>query len=83
MVEAVPKGYKTLSYRQLLTIVRKYADGPIRARGSHQIFKRKTDGRTFSFPVRSKDFKAQTVKKILTKDLGLDEAQALVEVSNA
>ena len=79
----MPKGYKTLSYRQLITIVRKYTDGPIRTRGSHQIFKRKTDGQTFIFPVRSKYFNAQTVMKIVTKDLGFVEAQALVEVSNA
>ncbi|WP_420839169.1 type II toxin-antitoxin system HicA family toxin [Corynebacterium hindlerae] len=81
--EAVLKGYKTLSYRQLLKIIRKYADGPVRSNGSHQIFKRKTDGKQFAFPVRSKDFKSGTVRKILTKDLGLDEPTAIKEVTNA
>lgn len=83
MEGALPKGYKTLSYRQMLKIVKKYANGPIRSNGSHQIFTRKSDGRNFAFPVRSKDFKTNTVKKILTKDLGLDEDNALMEVKSA
>lgn len=76
----MPKGFPTCSYRKLRKIIEKYADGPLRSKGSHEIFRSRITGKNFTFPRRDKDFKTATVRNILVKQLGLTQEQALKEV---
>lgn len=77
----MPKGFPTCSYRKTESIVRKYAGDPIRSSGSHFTYRSPITGKNFTLPRRAKDFKTATVKKILVKDLGLTEEQAISEVN--
>lgn len=76
----MPKGFPTCSYRKLRKIIGKYADGPLRSNGSHQVFRSRITGKNFTFAHRDKDFKTATVRNILVKKLGLTQEQALKEV---
>ncbi|MFC2668845.1 MAG: type II toxin-antitoxin system HicA family toxin [Corynebacterium matruchotii] len=73
------KGFPTCSHRKLLKIIEKYCVR-VRSKGSHVIYRSSITGRIFSYPVRSKDFKTRTVRKILVGDVGLTEEQAKEEV---
>lgn len=44
------------------------------------IYRSNITGKTFSYPVRKKDFKTHTARKILVGDVGLTEEQAKEEV---
>ena len=48
--------------------------------GSHQRYRSNINDKAFTFAKRKKDFETHLVRKILVKDLGLSEEQALKEV---
>lgn len=75
----MPKGFPTCSCKKIKGIVEKHAEF-LRSNGSHATYRSNKTGRNFTFPIRKKDFKTGTVKKILVKDLGLTEEEALKEV---
>ena len=75
----MPKGFPTCSYKKLKSIVENHAT-LLRSNGSHATYRSNKTGRNFTFPKRGKDYKSWTVKKILVKDLGLTEEEALKEV---
>lgn len=75
----MPKGFPTCSYKKLLKIIKKYCV-EVRRTGSHVLYKSSITNKTFSYPVRSKDFKTHTVRKILVGDIGLTEEQAREEL---
>lgn len=75
------RGFPTCSYKKIERIVRKYAGDPLRCNGSHCTYESPLNGKRFTLPKRAKDFKTHTVRKILVKDLGLSEEQAILEVS--
>ncbi|MDK8726764.1 type II toxin-antitoxin system HicA family toxin [Corynebacterium amycolatum] len=76
----MPPGFPTCSCKKLEKIIEKYCGKPIRQNGSHRVYKSPLNGKKFTFPTRSKDFKTAIVRKILVRDLGLSEEQAIKEV---
>lgn len=73
------KGFPTCSHSKLVKIIEKYCVR-VRSKGSHVIYRSNITGKTFSYPVRKKDFKTHTARKILVGDVGLTEEQAKEEV---
>ena len=76
----MPPGFPTCSSRTLEKIIKKYCGKHLRQNGSHRVYRSPITGNNFTFPKRSKAFKTATVKKILVKDLGLSEEEAIKEV---
>lgn len=76
----MPPGFPPLSFRKLLRIVERHADH-VRTNGSHMTYRSKKTQLTFTFARRNKDYGGGLVRKILTKDLGLDLSTAREEVN--